>query len=84
MKKILLLVSLVFSLGLNAEVVNQESAKIAVVTDIAVNGTNKIKRQLYTQDGSLRSYTIARTNLAKGTYTEYYNNGNLKQFTIVN
>ncbi|MFT5662576.1 MAG: hypothetical protein ACI9TV_003233 [Sulfurimonas sp.] len=84
MKKIALLVSLVFSLGLNAEVVSPDTVKTAVVADVLENGKNEIKRQVYSQDGSLESYTIAKTNLAKGTYTEYYHNGILKKFTIVN
>lgn len=84
MKKIVLLVSLVFSLGLYAEALTQESKTPTVVADISENGKHVIKRQIYAEDGTLKSYTIARTNLAKGTYMQYYKNGTLKQFTIVN
>lgn len=84
MKKMALLISLVFSLGLNAEAVSEDAVKSAVVLDVTDNGKHQIKRQIYAQDGSLAKYIIARTNLAKGTYTEYYENGGLKQFTIVN
>lgn len=84
MKKIALLVCLVFSLGLNANVVDQNTAKTTIGTvDISDDGKYKMKRQIYSEDGSLKSYVIARTNLAKGTYTEYYENGNLKLFRIV-
>lgn len=84
MKKTALLLALVFSLGLNAEELTQDLGKTAVIADVSDDGKYQIKRQTYTQDGRLESFIIAKTNLAKGTYTEYYKNGNLKRFTIVN
>ena len=85
MKKLILLVCLTFGIGLNAEVVEQEKVKATVqYPDVTENGKNEMKRQAYAEDGSLESFVIARTNLARGTYTEYYKNGGLKLFRVVN
>ena len=85
MKKIALLVCLVLSLGLSANTVEENPTERTInMTDISDNGKNVIKIQTYKKDGGLMSYVIARTNLARGTYTEYHENGNLKLFRIVN
>lgn len=80
MKKIILLISLIFSLGLSAQSENPENK---VLNDVVSDGKHEMKRQLYNEDGSLNSFVIARTNLEKGTYSEYYRNGTLKVFRIV-
>lgn len=77
MKKNIFLLCLIFGVGLSAntssEVVNKE---------VEV-GKNKVLEHTYYKDGTLKSFDIARTNVQKGTYTQYHENGNLKSFTII-
>ena len=84
MKKVLLVLCLVFSFSLGEELTSLNSDETNLLKDLSADGKNEIRKQVYSKNGNLQSYVISRTNLVKGTYVEYYNNGNLKVFRIVN
>jgi len=75
MKTNTLLLCLVFGVALSANT-SSEVLKEEV-------GKNKVLEHTYYKDGTLKSFDIARTNVQKGTYTQYHENGNLKSFTII-
>lgn len=74
---------LIFNLGLSA---NAVSENVEVKTQKVVKfkaGKHNVVEQTYHENGTLKSFEVAKTDIPRGTYTEYYENGNLKSFMII-
>jgi len=77
MRKNIFLLCLVFGVVLSANTSSE------IVSKKVEAGKNQVLEHTYYKNGTLKSFDIARTNVQKGTYTQYHENGNLKSFTII-